>query len=90
MLEGGYVPLLLATCVYAIMVIWHRGSVAVMQAFKERLIPIDQFMASVAARKIPAWEEKLFATMERNAVHVTGFFKLPVDRVVEIGRHVAI
>jgi KUP system potassium uptake protein len=39
---------------------------------------------------LPAWEEKLFATMERNAVHVTGFFKLPVDQVVEIGRHVAI
>ena len=205
LLEGGYVPLLLATSVYAIMVVWHCGSVAVMQAFRERLIPIDQFMASVAARKIPrvpgtavfltrtvrdtppvmvwhvkqnralhehvlvvsvvvdsvpwiaeseristtlmapnvwratahygfmerpdipallaqardhgcavdlddvtyyvghetvvrredgkglpAWEEKLFATMERNAVHVTGFFKLPVDQVVEIGRHVAI
>jgi KUP system potassium uptake protein len=39
---------------------------------------------------LPAWEEKLFAMMERNAVHVTGFFRLPVDNVVELGRHVAI
>ncbi|MFZ1885133.1 MAG: potassium transporter Kup [Rhodoplanes sp.] len=204
-LEGGYVPLLLATCVYGIMLIWHRGSLAVAQAFSERLVPIAEFMASIEARKIPrvpgtavfltrtvrdtppamvwhvkqnralhehvlalrvlvdsvpwiadserlsvamiapsvwratahygfmerpdipallaqardrgcaidladityyvghetvvrredgkglpAWEEKLFAMMERNAVHVTGFFRLPVDNVVELGRHVAI
>ena len=39
---------------------------------------------------LPAREEKLYATMERNAVHVTDFFRLPGDNVVEIGRHVAI
>ena len=42
------------------------------------------------AKGLPAWEEKLYATMERNAVHVTDFFRLPGDSVVEIGRHVAI
>jgi len=204
-LEGGYVPLLLAACVYGIMLIWHRGSLAVAQAFSARLVPIDEFMASLEAQKIPrvpgtavfltrtvrdtppvmvwhvkqnralhehvlalrvlvdsvpwipdserlsvtmiapnvwratahygfmerpdipallaeardhgcavdlddvtyyvghetvvrredgkglpAWEEKLFAVMERNSVHVTGFFRLPLDKVVELGRHVAI
>ena len=32
----------------------------------------------------------LFAAMERNAVHVTDFFRLPTEGVVEIGRQVAI
>jgi KUP system potassium uptake protein len=32
------------------------------------------------------WEEVLFAAMERNAVHVSDFFGLPSDSVVEIGR----
>jgi KUP system potassium uptake protein len=204
-LDGGYVPLLLASLVYAIMLVWHRGSQAVAQALTERLIPVDEFMASIKARKIPrvpgtavfltqtlrdtppvmvwhvkhnralhdhlfvltavtesvpwikdfervaltevapnfwratarygfmerpdvpvllsrardhgcvleledvtyyvghetivnredgkalrAWEETLFAAMERNAVHVTDFFRLPTDDVVEIGRQVAI
>ncbi len=39
---------------------------------------------------LPGWAEALFAAMERNAAHVTDFFKLPPDRVVEIGRQVAI
>jgi len=202
---GGYVPILLAAAVYTIMTVWHRGSLAMLRAFADRGIPIDHFMASVAAQNIPrvpgtavfltrilqdtppmmvwhvkqnralhkhvlvlsvqvesvpwiaeadrlsitreapdvwravshfgfmerpdipaliakagdlgctidrgdvtyyvghetiirrdngqglpAWEERLFATMERNAVHVTDFFRLPDAPVVEIGRHVAI
>jgi KUP system potassium uptake protein len=39
---------------------------------------------------LPAWQEKFFAVMERNAVHVGDFFSLPNDQVVEIGRQVAI
>jgi KUP system potassium uptake protein len=39
---------------------------------------------------LPAWQEKFFAAMERNAVHVSDFFSLPNDQVVEIGRQVAI
>ena len=39
---------------------------------------------------LPAWQEKFFAVMERNAVHVSDFFSLPNDQVVEIGRQVAI
>jgi len=37
-----------------------------------------------------AWKERLFAVMERNAEHVSDFFSLPNDQVVEIGRQVAI
>jgi len=41
-------------------------------------------------RGLPSWQESLFAVMERNAVHVSDFFSLPSDRVVEIGRRVSI
>jgi KUP system potassium uptake protein len=39
---------------------------------------------------LPRWEETLFAAMERNASHVTDYFNLPADDVVEIGRQIAI
>jgi KUP system potassium uptake protein len=31
------------------------------------------------------WREKLFVLMARNAVRATAFFKLPPERVVELG-----
>jgi len=203
--DGGYVPLLLASLVYAVMLIWHRGSAAVARHASERLVPAGEFMGMVECRKIPRvpgaavfltwtssgtppvmawhvkhnralherllalrvvtepipwvnesdrqsvievapnfwratarygfmerpdipallrqaqaqgcllqlddvtyyvghetivrredgtgiarWEEALFAAMVRNAVHVSDFFRLPSDDVVEIGRQVAI
>jgi KUP system potassium uptake protein len=36
------------------------------------------------------WREKLFVLMARNAVRATAFFKLPPDRVVELGVQVEI
>ena len=39
---------------------------------------------------LPEWQEGIFAVMERNAAHVSEFFNLPRDRVVEIGRQVEI
>jgi len=203
--EGGYVPLLLAVCVYGLMWIWHRGAAAVTTRMHEALIPVSDFMAEIAKKKIPrvpgtavfltrterdtppvmvwhvthnralhehifvlrveilsvpwvsagnriaiaqvapnywradarfgfmerphipdllatsrslgctidlsdvtyyvghetvvgredglgmpAWQERFFAVMERNAVHVSDFFSLPNDQVVEIGRQVSI
>ncbi|HLZ06947.1 MAG TPA: potassium transporter Kup [Bradyrhizobium sp.] len=203
--EGGYVPLLLATSVYGIMWIWHRGAAAVSSRLHETLIPVPDFLARVAEKSVPrvpgtavfltrterdtppvmmwhvkhnralhehlfvlrvnilsvpwvaagkrisfeevapnfwraearfgfmerpnipevlltskalgcgidindvtyyvghetvihreegdglpAWQERIFAVMERNAIHVSDFFSLPTDQVVEIGRQVAI
>ena len=202
--EGGYVPLVLALCIYSAMWIWHRGAAAVSSRLREALIPIGDFMARIKAANIPrvpgtavfltraerdtppvmtwhvkhnralhehlfvlrveilsvpwlsgerltieevapnfwraeahfgfmerphipdllaaskslgctidlsdvtyyvghetvisredkmglpGWQERLFAVMERNAVHVSDFFSLPNDQVVEIGRQVAI
>jgi KUP system potassium uptake protein len=39
---------------------------------------------------LPAWQEAFFAVMERNAIHVSDFFSLPSDQVVEIGRQISI
>ena len=203
--EGGYVPLILAVCVYGLMWIWHRGAAAVSIRMHEALTPVPEFMAAIAAKNIPrvpgtavfltrteqdtppvmvwhvkhnralhahlfvlrveilpvpwvasdnritlsevmpnfwraearfgfmerphipdllttskslgctvdvadityyvghetvvarddgqglpAWQERIFAVMERNAVHVSDFFSLPNDQVVEIGRQIAI
>ena len=203
--EGGYVPLILAVSVYGIMWIWHRGAAAVAMRIREALIPVPDFMARIAEKKIPrvpgtavfltrterdtppvmvwhvkhnralrehlfalrvevqsvpwvappnrlaiekvaenfwrakarygfmerpdipellatskslgctldlddvtyyvgretivqredglglpAWQARIFIVMEHNAVHVSDFFSLPRDQVVEIGRQVAI
>jgi KUP system potassium uptake protein len=36
-------------------------------------------------RGMATWREKLFALMARNAVRATTFFRLPPERVVELG-----
>jgi KUP system potassium uptake protein len=203
--EGGYVPLMLAVCVYGVMWIWHRGAAAVFTRLRGTLIPVPEFLREVAGNNVPrvpgtavfltrteggappvmvwhvrhnralhehlfvlrveilsvpwvspdnrisleevapnfwradarfgfmerpnipelladskslgctadvndvtyyvghetvihredgsglpAWQERIFAVMERNAIHVSDFFSLPTDQVVEIGRQVAI
>ena len=203
--EGGYVPLVVAVCVYGLMWIWHRGAAAVSMRMHETLTPVAEFMAEISAKNIPrvpgtavfltrtqrdtppvmvwhvkhnralhehvfvlrveilsvpwvasgdririekvvpnfwraearfgfmerphipdllraskslgctvdladvtyyvghetvvgrgdreglpGWQERLFVAMERNAAHVSDFFSLPNDQVVEIGRQIAI
>jgi KUP system potassium uptake protein len=39
---------------------------------------------------LPHWLERFFAFMQRNSVHVSDFFRLPPDAVVEIGRQISI
>jgi KUP system potassium uptake protein len=43
-LDGGYVPLILAILVYGVMWIWHRGAVQVHDRVEESLMPIDKFV----------------------------------------------
>jgi len=204
-LEGGYVPLILASLVYGVMLIWHLGAAAVSRRLQDAAMPVDAFMAQITERHIarvpgtavfltrtregvppvmvwhvrqnralhervfvltiitesvpwvsdaqrlsfeqlaanfwratahygfmerpdipallrhahgqgcgidlsdvtyyvghetitpgdgaaalPRWVEALFALMQRNAAHLTDYFKLPLDSVVEIGRQISI
>jgi KUP system potassium uptake protein len=51
--EGGYVPLLLAGCVYFVMVVWHVGAVAVSGRVRETVMPIGSFMAKIEEAQVP-------------------------------------
>src|ERR1700733_5120366 len=51
--DGGYVPLLLAGVIYGLMLVWHLGSAAVAGAASQRLIPVADFLADIAARHVP-------------------------------------
>jgi KUP system potassium uptake protein len=51
--DGGYVPLLLAAAVYGIMLLWHRGSVAVARRLEETPVPVPKFLADLRARNVP-------------------------------------
>ncbi|WP_334177518.1 potassium transporter Kup [Pseudoxanthomonas sp.] len=46
----------------------------------------------VASRRrgMPIWRDKLFAVMHRNAAPATGFFRIPGNRLVELGAQVEI
>jgi len=46
------VPLLLATLVYGLMFIWHRGSTAVGRSLHEDLIPVPEFMRDIHAQHV--------------------------------------
>jgi KUP system potassium uptake protein len=50
----------------------------------ETIVPRDD------KRALPRWLEALFAIMHRNSVHVSSFFRLPPEQVVEIGREISI
>lgn len=43
-----------------------------------------------AHRGMPVWRDKLFAVMHRNAAPATGFFRIPGNRLVELGAQVEI
>ena len=51
--EGGYVPLMLAACVYFIMVVWHTGAAAVAERLREAVMPIGKFMKMIEKDQIP-------------------------------------
>ncbi len=53
-------------------------------------VGIETIVRHSGGKGMPRWEEVLFAALERNAAHVTDFFQLPADRVVEIGRQIGI
>jgi KUP system potassium uptake protein len=51
--DGGYVPLILAALVYALMLIWHLGAQAVAARLQQQVVPIATFVADIATHKLP-------------------------------------
>ncbi len=51
--DGGYVPLLLAAAVYGLMLIWHRGTVAVAHSLEQTPVAMPEFLADLKARGVP-------------------------------------
>jgi KUP system potassium uptake protein len=51
--EGGYVPLLLALAVYAVMLVWHRGTAAVAEQLHQDTRPLEAFVADLERDHIP-------------------------------------
>jgi KUP system potassium uptake protein len=39
---------------------------------------------------LPKWLVMIYALMQRNTVHVSDYFRLPSDALVEIGRQISI
>ncbi len=52
LLDGGYVPLLLASAVYAVMFIWHRGVLAIAARVNENPLPVAEFMTSLKRNQV--------------------------------------
>jgi len=71
-----------------------------LEELRERGVPFDSMQASyflgrevlvpAMVPKMPIWRLWLFLVMARNAVPATEFFRIPGDRVVELGVRVAI
>jgi len=51
--DGGYVPILLALIVYGVMWIWHRGAAAVHDEIQESFTPLDPLLEKLKAGAIP-------------------------------------
>ena len=47
-------------------------------------------LVRAAVPKLSRWRQWLYGVMARNAVPATEFFRIPSDRVVELGVRVAI
>lgn len=52
-LDGGYVPIILALSVYGMMCIWHYGCVAMYKQLHDKVIPITEFLKKIAPDVIP-------------------------------------
>jgi KUP system potassium uptake protein len=51
--DGGYIPLLLAALVFGVMIIWHRGTLAVARRLAQATVSVPEFLADVKARGVP-------------------------------------
>ncbi|HIE5095369.1 TPA: potassium transporter Kup [Stenotrophomonas maltophilia] len=53
LVDGGYVPLLLAGVVFCLMLVWHRGAATVLAHVREQAIELDAFMRELQVQAVP-------------------------------------
>jgi len=51
--EGGYVPLILAGLAYFVMVVWHVGTAPVSMRLQEAVMPVGEFIKKIEEGGIP-------------------------------------
>jgi len=76
------VPVLLAEA--------HAGGCGIDLADLTYFVGHETVVAREDGQGLPHWVEAMFAFMQRNSLHVTDYFRLPAETVVELGREVAI
>ena len=52
--------------------------------------PVEAVRTPAARPGMALWRERLFALLHRNAAPASGFFRIPGNRIVELGTHVEI
>ena len=52
-LEGGYIPLLMAAAICTVMLIWHRGVKAISASVGEKGVSVDAFFAQLQQKTVP-------------------------------------
>lgn len=68
-MEGGYIPLMLAAVVCGVMIIWNRGVKATSRAINEKVMDVDEFFKKINRLKIPRVPgTAVFLTRSQNGV----------------------
>jgi KUP system potassium uptake protein len=81
--DGGYVPLLLAACVYSVMLIWHRGTEAVAHRLYQVPMPVPEFLANTkwsGVARVPG--TAVFLTRSRRGVPPVMLWHLQHNRAL--------
>ena len=81
-MQRPYIPALLAQA--------HASGCGIDLADLIYFIGHETVVAREDGQGLPRWVEAMFAFMQRNSLHLTDYFGLPPESVVEIGREVAI
>lgn len=87
LLDGGYIPLLLALAIFTLMLTWHQGVVLIRRKTQERMISLATFLNTIAAQNIPRVPgTAVFLT--RSAAGVPSVMRLHVQRNGSLHRNV--
>lgn len=82
--QGGYVPLAMAIAVYAIMSIWHHGTMAMRNSVQNTLIPTDTFLTKLRSgtvARVPG--TAVFLTLSAKGVPPVMFWHVQLNRTLQ-------